>query len=173
MVDVTGSRPGGLLAGFDLLVDDLRTALARCYGEGLAAAAVFGSVARRTPGPHSDVDLLVVADQLPPGRLSRLETLEGVEKALAARLAELKSQGIETRLSPVFRTPEELRLGGPIFLDMVEDVLILFDRDGILAEYLRGLADELHRRGARRIRYKGAWYWDLGPDVVREGNNDE
>ncbi len=164
-----GSSPNRILAAFDLLLEELRPALARCFGDRLAAAAVFGSVARRTPGPHSDVDLLVVADRLPAGRIRRLEAFEAVEESVKARLAELKSRGIETRLSPVFRTPEELGLGGSLFLDMVEDVLVLYDRDDLLRGYLKRLADDLRRRGARRVRYKGAWYWDLGPGDRQRG----
>lgn len=92
------------------------------------------------------MDLLIVAERLPNGRLKRLQT----------------------RLSPVFRTPEELELGGPLFLDMVEDVLILYDPHDLLRGYLGRLKEDLRRRGARRLRYKGSWYWDFGAGAVRE-----
>ncbi|RJQ07210.1 MAG: nucleotidyltransferase domain-containing protein [Bacillota bacterium] len=71
----------------------------------MVAAAVFGSVARRTPGPDSDVDLLVVAEPLPDGRIPRVAEFRPVEDELASRLSTMKEQGIRTRLSPVFRTP--------------------------------------------------------------------
>jgi len=56
------------------------------------------------------VDLLVVAEPLPDGRIPRVAEFGPVEDELAQRLNTMKEQGIRTRLSPVFRTPEEARL---------------------------------------------------------------
>lgn len=53
----------------------LKAALDAClahYGARLLSVAVFGSVARGTPRRDSDVDLLIVADPLPRGRLARV-----------------------------------------------------------------------------------------------------
>jgi len=44
---------------------------------------IFGSVARRTPNPESDLDILVLADRLPHGRMARVKEFEPVEQALA------------------------------------------------------------------------------------------
>jgi len=50
--------------------------------------AIFGSVARRIPNPESDLDILVLADRLPDGRMARVKEFEPVEQALAALLME-------------------------------------------------------------------------------------
>jgi len=71
----------------------------------------------------------------------------------------------------VFRTPAELAYGGPIFLDMVSRVIILYDRGGVLSRHLSQLEETLRSTGARRIPYKGAWYWDLGP-AQSDGRKD-
>ncbi|HCJ11378.1 MAG TPA: hypothetical protein DHW14_09500 [Clostridiales bacterium] len=84
-------------------------------------------MARRTPNPESDIDLLVVAHGLPVGRSRRVEEF------------------------------------GPLFLDMTEHVVLLHDRDGFLRRHLDRLRAELEKTGARRVPYKGAWYWDFGP----------
>lgn len=55
---------------YDDLVDAARDACRRHYGSRLVSVAVFGSVGRGTPGPDSDIDLLVVVEQLPQGRLT-------------------------------------------------------------------------------------------------------
>lgn len=161
--EAQGGSAGGLVAAFDELLVELRRALLERYGARLVSAAVFGSVARRTPNPESDVDLLVVADPLPDGRMRRVEDFEPVERTLAGKMRELARRGVSTRLSPVFRTPQEVERGGPIFLDMVEYVRILHDRGGFLQDYLTRLGHHLQSIGARRVPYKGAWYWDLGP----------
>ena len=128
------------------------------YGERLISLAVFGSVGRGTPRPDSDIDLLLVVKDLPVGRIARLKEFATIEIAL----------GIETKsridLSPIFKTPEEILNGSPLFLDMVEDVRMLFDRDDFFKNILKNLKERLQRLGARRIWQGNVWYWDLKPD---------
>lgn len=149
---------------FEELLSDILAACQACYGERLVSLAVFGSVARQTQRPDSDIDLLLVVDDLPNGRMPRVGEFEQVELQLARSLARAASAGIHTRLSPVFRTPAELETGSPLLLDMVEDARILFDRDATLARRLQRLRARLHELGARRIRKGGGYYWQLKPD---------
>jgi len=159
-----GGSGNRILRAFDDLAGDLLAATSAVYGERLVSLAVYGSVARRTPSPESDLDILVLADPLPDGRMKRVEEFEPVEQALAARLRDLEERGIKTHPSPVFRTPAELAYGGPILLDMVDHVMILYDHGDVLGSYLAELGETLRSSGARRVPYKGAWYWDLGPN---------
>jgi predicted nucleotidyltransferase len=62
------------------LVEPLRAALARCERK-IAVAFVFGSVARGNETAASDVDLLVVSDEL--GYAEVYEALQSAEKSLA------------------------------------------------------------------------------------------
>ena len=48
-------------------------------------------------------------------------------------------------------------------MDMVGQVIMLYERDGVLSRYLSQLGETLRSTGALRVPYKGAWYWDLGP----------
>lgn len=73
-------------------------------------------------------------------------------------------KGIYTRLSPIFKTPEEVERGSPIFLDMTENIKILYDKDNFFKNYLEGLKEKLKKLGARKIFYKGGYYWELKPD---------
>ena len=67
---------------YDVLVEAASTACQQHYGARLVSVAVFGSVGRRTPGPDSDIDLVVVAEQLPRGRLARSDDFAAVERSL-------------------------------------------------------------------------------------------
>jgi hypothetical protein len=49
-------------------------------------------------------------------------------------------------------------------LDMVEDALILHDRQGFMKRRLTRLEERLKVLGARRIWRGNAWFWDLKPD---------
>lgn len=142
-------------------------AIRATYGERLRSVALFGSVARRTARPDSDVDLFIVVDDLPRGRRPRLATFDPVESRLAGAIAELARDGIRTELSPVLRTPEDIRTASPLMLDLTEDAVLLEDRGGILAAALDDLRARLRRSGAKRIWRGSEWYWDLKPDYQR------
>jgi predicted nucleotidyltransferase len=134
------------------------------YGERLVSVVVFGSAARGTQRFDSDLDLLIIAKRLPKGRMRRIEEFAAVEERLDLFLESLQRKGIDTSLSPVFKTPEEAERGSPLFLDLVEDARILFDREGFFSAVLVRLRNRLDALGARRIWRGNAWYWDLKPD---------
>lgn len=147
---------------FEALLPAIAGACREIYGERLVALVLFDSVARGTPRADSDVDLLVVADGLARVRIRRMGEFDAVKRRLAPALA--AAQGIATRLSPIFKTPEEVRAGSPLFFDMTEDARLLYDRDDFMAGALRDLRDRMARLGARQIWKGDAWHWDLKPD---------
>lgn len=59
-----------LKATFDHPLDVVERSCEAFYGDRLVSLAVFGSTARGTMRPDSDIDLLLVVDPLPDGRLS-------------------------------------------------------------------------------------------------------
>lgn len=156
--------PGRLQATFASLLQAIPQAAQEVYGERLVSLAVFGSVGRGTPRFDSDIDLLVVAAGLPRGRLARVREFSAVEARLEPALKKAAAAGVSTVVAPVFKTPEEVVAGSLLFLDMVEDARLLYDRDGFLAGYLARLRKRLKDLGARRVRRGGAWYWLLKED---------
>ena len=146
------------------LVEMIVKACQDVYGNRLLTVAVFGSVGRGTPNPFSDIDLLIVAENLPPGRLSRMEHFNRVEKLVEPRLRELSREGINTSLSPVIKTPPEIHAGSLLFLDMIEDAAIFYDRDRFFNRYLACLAERLQSLGATRVKRGERWHWVLKPD---------
>ena len=154
-----------LLKRYNEILDRLLAAVREHYGSRLAACAVYGSVSRGTPREDSDIDVLIVARDLPRGRLRRVEEFLPVEARLEAALRASAPGGAPIALSPVFKDPGEVEAGSPLFLDMVEDVRILYDPEGFLAGYLDRLRARLRELGARRIWRGNAWYWELKPDL--------
>jgi hypothetical protein len=110
------------------------------------------------------MDVLIVAQGLPNGRLKRVREFEAVEEMLRQAFRRAASQGVTTSLSPVFKSLEELQAGSPLFLDMVEDARILYDKDGVFERRIARLRHRLTQLGAKRIWKGNAWYWDLKPD---------
>ena len=87
-----------------------------------------------------------------------------LKKALADSFRTKPSRRVLPEVSPVLKTPLEVEQGSPLFLDMVDDAILLVDRDGFLSQVLQNLRDRLARLGARRIWRGNAWFWDLKPD---------
>lgn len=64
----------------------------------------------------------------------------------------------------VFKTPQELAAGSPLYLDMTLWRVVLADRGGMLESFLGGLSDRMHALGSRRVPFKGGVFWDYKPD---------
>jgi hypothetical protein len=64
------------------LAVDYTVALRDQWGDSLVAVVLFGSVARQEANSRSDIDLLIVADNLAAGRLARQQRLAAVDARL-------------------------------------------------------------------------------------------
>jgi len=149
---------------FDRVVETLAGEVAGYYGDRLISLAIFGSVARGTYRHDSDIDLLLVVDRLPRGRMKRIAEFMRIEERLGKTLKDARKQGLFIELSPIIKGPDEVEAGSPLFLDMIEDIKVLYDKDCFLMNRLKRLKARLDKLGARRLWRGNAWYWDLKPD---------
>jgi hypothetical protein len=153
-----------LKEAFEELLSQTLAEIQRHYGDRLVTVAVYGSAGRGTMRADSDVDLLVIARELPHGRRKRREECACVKEALSETFRAIRARGIQTELMPVITSSEEAEIGSPLFLDMVDDARMLYDRDGFFARRLERLRTRLNELGARHIWRGKVWYWDLKPD---------
>ena len=129
-------------------------------GPRLLSLVLFGSVARGGSTACSDVDLLVVADGFPRSLRERRRPLLAAWSRAQARRG---LPPVEWNL--VTKSPEEARGHSPLYLDIVEDGILLIDRDGFFRTVLDGMRARMRQLGSRRVFLAdGRWYWDLKPD---------
>ncbi|HEX3034367.1 MAG TPA: nucleotidyltransferase domain-containing protein [Thermodesulfobacteriota bacterium] len=154
--------------GYDTYKDFLEKLLGSLksnFGEGvIIACALFGSVARGEAKIHSDIDLLVVHEQVKFDPAKRfVDTL--LETRKEKEYLQLIEKGIYPEPSIIFVTPEEISHRPLILLDIMDHGLILLDENGFLAGKLKKLKEKLTEMGAEKIILKdGSWAWDLKPD---------
>ena len=121
---------------------------------------LYGSVARGRSTARSDVDLLVIADGFPRSLVERRRPLLA---AWSRVQAEAGLPAVEWSL--VTKTPDEARFHSPLYLDMVEDGILLIDRAGFFRNVLDAMRERMRELGSRRVFLDdGSWYWDLKPD---------
>lgn len=147
------------------LLEKLLKLLSAKLGDNLISVVVYGSVARKTARKDSDIDLLIIADSLPKGRMKRQELFLEVEKPLEPAINKLWNEGFYVDFSPIILSVEEALKIRPIYLDMVEDAIILYDKNGLFNRILNRLRKRLKELGAKRIWVSDKWYWILKPDI--------
>lgn len=148
--------------------------LARRYAEeaqkvlepDLVAVALFGSVARGSARPDSDIDLLLIARNLPP-KADRYDRLRPIREVLAPMCYELWQDGkVTTEFTVILHTVEEAEAHPPLYLDLTEDARLLYDPEGFLARVLKDIRDRLAELGGYRVWLEEGWYWVLKKDYV-------
>lgn len=131
------------------------------YGERLISFCLYGSVARGTMNYCSDIDFLIVAEPVPDGRMPRVREFDIVEKKMSDEVQRARKLGVYVEFSPIIKTPSEVKQGSLLFLDMLEEGRILFDRNDFLKDYFAQWKLHLQELGARRVQRGEAWYWIL------------
>lgn len=107
------------------------------FGDRLVSVVLFGSCARGAATASSDIDLLLVAEGLPTDRLARQEINIRLSRDLEPLLDDIARETTwYPYLSVILETPAEARRFHRIYLDMVEEARLLYDRDGFFASVL-------------------------------------
>lgn len=87
-----------------------------------------------------------------------------IEEELENDIEELRKNGYSIELSPILKTVKEATRISPLYLDMVEDAIILFDKESFFENVLKRLKRRLEELGAERVWIGKKWYWRLKKD---------
>jgi hypothetical protein len=133
------------------------------YGNRVISVVLYGSFCTNKYNRESDIDLLVVIEDYKWEDPLRVQAAEDL--ALRKWVLEKRYHKIQ----PLPLNPEQARRHRPIYLDMVVDGEILYDRGGFMANVFGEIRKRLVELGANRYELPdGSWYWILKPEV-KEG----
>ena len=142
----------------------LLEAFSKVFTENLVSLVLFGSYARFEAKCSSDVDVLLVLEEVPDNRFELHKKLDEVEVRLKPLYKELGSMGYTPVLSPIVLDRKIAATFRPIYLDIVEDGVIIYDKGGFFSATLRKLKVKLDELCAKRVRVGKKWVWILKRD---------
>jgi hypothetical protein len=142
------------------LLEKLTKLLQEEFQDRLVSVVLYGSVARGNNRKDSDIDLLLVIKDLPKTITERVILFDKVERKLDDDIMRLMDEGYYVTFSPVLKTPEEAVRFSPIYMDMTEDAIILYDRDGFFRKVLEKTRKRLKELCFERVWLsEKSWYW--------------
>lgn len=124
------------------LLEKLTKLLQEEFQDRLVSVVLYGSVARGDNRKDSDIDLLLVIKDLSKTITERVILFDKVERKLDDDIMRLMDEGYYVTFSPVLKTPEEAVRFSPIYMDMTEDAIILYDRDGFFRKVLEKVGND-------------------------------
>ncbi|MEM2925792.1 MAG: nucleotidyltransferase domain-containing protein, partial [Methanocellales archaeon] len=114
---------------YEKLIEEYIALMKMHFGERLRSICLFGSVARGNAAANSDIDILVVADDLPEEIGLRIKETSYIHQKLKTGegYSSLRALGKSGLISDLYFTPNEIEKHPPILLDIAEDGIILYD----------------------------------------------
>lgn len=149
---------------FYKLLKDLVRESKKHWGKRLRGVLLFGSTADHLK-PSADIDLMFAVERLQKHRPRRIAEFDEIEKKLQRCLHELQEVNVHLRCSPILRTPTEWSYFSPLYLDLPERSLILYDPDRLFKRILQRTTQWIKSSGAKKIKHGLLWYWDLNPSM--------
>ena len=142
------------------------------YNETLEGFAIFGSYARRENRKNSDLDLLIILKEAPGFSKRIREFVENIEikhEHIAQKLYE--DEEINCDLSPYILSYDEALKLQPIYFDLVEHNIIIFDPKKIISRIIDSTKDIIYKSNAKKTSYGNFFEWNFEDVGFLGGSN--
>lgn len=149
------------------LLNDFIAIVKNTLGDQVISIILYGSVARGTAKTDSDVDLLVILKEAASQYWKRLQPFFSILKETRKHQSweKLEKQGINPSLNLLLFSLEEANEDRYLYMDMIEEALILLDRESFFQSRLESFRQRLKNLGAKKVKRDGNWFWELKPDL--------
>jgi predicted nucleotidyltransferase len=157
----------GIPEKYKVLLNDFIELLKANFKDNLCSAILYGSVAKGTARRDSDIDVCLIFKGLPRSRYKRTLLISPLLQTLREKegYKTLYNDGYLPEITPILYTVEEMQDTRPIFLDIVEDGIILLD-DGTSKKKLQELKQRMEELGTHKVVLEnGDYYWVLKPGL--------
>ena len=133
-------------------------------GENIQTCLIFGSFANGKANLNSDLDLLVILKEFK--YKSRQELWEDWHRVIESEWETwFKNSDFEPPpLSTVIRLKASVPQGSPLFWDMIEKKIILWDTDNFFQNYMEDLYRQMIEQGTKKRMIGGLPGWELKPN---------
>ena len=137
------------------------------FGCSLVSYVLYGSVARGDDDKQSDIDVLSIldTDKSYGERCSILgKILAELYRTDLAQMMMNLGYNIFIEFYPL--NVQEALTFRPLYLDMIDDAIILYDRNGFFKNILIKTSRVLSKLGSRRVWLnEREWVWIIKPDI--------
>lgn len=140
-------------------------------GPKLESIVLFGSLSTGKIKPESDIDLLVVARDLPHKYSDRTDIIREI---VSSRFIDeiiihvWEKKRIYPELDILLIDVKEADITHPFYLDLTKDCVIIYDRNNLMTRKITEVKKKLEEIGAKRFEEPdGSWYWILSPDIEK------
>ncbi len=124
------------------IINDIKTV----FGKNLVSVVLFGSYATGKQKNISDIDILVIADNLPLSRKERLSVILSITKKYL-----LKGKTV----SIILRSEDEIKNGfeyyNPLLLSISESYKLLYDRENYFLKLLKGIKNRIAKKEIQKF----------------------
>lgn len=122
----------------------------------ITGVVAFGSRVKGKATPHSDIDLLIVADGINQKRHRRGEEIIRIKRYLKGLPADIL-------LFTKQEVKSNFRNHNPLFLDIAEDGIIVFDKDRFLENLTKETIEYIKQNGIKKL--EEGWVFSVKPGV--------
>ncbi len=130
------------------------------YGDRLITLAIFGSYARGEPKLDSDLDIFIILKDK-KGISSEINLFqEKIETVIERDLQKLYEKfGINFEISPIILSKDEAVYFNPLYLDMADNSIIIFDKDNFLGRILKIVKQK--KRKIKKVLHGNTYLWEM------------
>ncbi|MBP1356876.1 MAG: nucleotidyltransferase domain-containing protein [Sulfolobus sp.] len=137
---------------------DIVSAFLEVFGDDLVSIVLYGSYARGEQRRDSDIDLLIVLNEI-KDRYEVMQKFLKVEKILDRTLYEsLRKRGYDPYVSPYFLDVDSASRFRPLYIDIVFDAKILYDKGDVMKRTFEKVRKRLEELGAKRVKLGNSHY---------------